>query len=45
MDNYAINGRYALTPALSLAVAYKYTDGRVSGANGNGEPTWHTVSL
>lgn len=45
MDNYEINGRYALTPALSLAAAYTYTDGRVSGANGNGDPKWHTVSL
>jgi predicted porin len=45
LDNYEVNGRYALTPALSLAAAYTYTDGHVSGANGGGDPKWHTVSL
>lgn len=45
MDNYEINGRYALTPALSLAAAYTYTDGRVGSASGGGDPKWHTVSL
>ncbi len=25
-NNYEVNGRYALTPALSLAGAYTYTD-------------------
>lgn len=45
MDNYEVNGRYALTPALSLAAAYTFTDGKVSGSNGTGDPKWHTVSL
>src|SRR5258706_4959672 len=45
LDNYEINGRYALTPALSLAAAYTFTDGRMSGSNGSGDPKWHTVSL
>jgi len=45
LDNFELNGRYALTPALSLDGAYTYTDGRVSGANGTGDPKWHTVSL
>jgi predicted porin len=45
LDNYEINGRYALTPALSLAAAYTFTDGRVTGSNGTGDPKWHTVSL
>jgi predicted porin len=45
MDNYEINGKYALTPALSLAAAYTFTNGKVSGANGSGDPKWHTVSL
>jgi GBP family porin len=45
MDNYEANGRYAFTPALSLAAAYTFTDGKVSGSNGSGSPKWHTVSL
>ncbi|AUT63364.1 porin [Paraburkholderia terrae] len=45
LDNYEVNGRYALTPALSLAAAYTFTDGKVSGSNGDGSPKWHTVSL
>jgi GBP family porin len=32
LDNYEINGRYALTPMLSLAGAYTYTDGHYQGA-------------
>ncbi|SIT46916.1 Porin Gram-negative type [Paraburkholderia piptadeniae] len=45
MDNYEVNGRYELTPALALAAAYTFTDGKVSGSNGSGSPKWHTVSL
>ncbi|MGH8781979.1 porin [Paraburkholderia sp.] len=45
LDNYEVNGRYALTPALSLAAAYTFTNGKVSGSNGSGDPKWHTVSL
>ncbi|MEM5383212.1 porin [Paraburkholderia phymatum] len=45
MDNYEVNGRYELTPALAFAAAYTFTDGRVSGSNGSGSPKWHTVSL
>jgi predicted porin len=45
MDNYEVNGRYALTPALSLAASYTFTDGKMSGSNGSGDPKWHTVSL
>ncbi|MPW21489.1 porin [Paraburkholderia sp. CNPSo 3157] len=45
MDNYELNGRYELTPALALAAAYTFTDGKVSGSNGSGSPKWHTVSL
>jgi len=45
LDNYEVNGRYALTPALSLAAAYTFTDGKLSGSNGSGDPKWHTVSL
>ncbi|MDB5831099.1 MAG: porin [Caballeronia sp.] len=45
MDNYEVNGRYALTPALSLTAAYTFTDGKVSGSNGSGDPKWQTASL
>ncbi|BBU32657.1 porin (plasmid) [Burkholderia sp. THE68] len=45
LNNFELNGRYALTPALSLDAAYTYTDGKVTGGNGTGDPKWHTVSL
>ncbi|SAL76121.1 porin [Caballeronia peredens] len=45
LNNFELNGRYALTPALSLDAAYTYTDGKTSGSNGSGDPKWHTVSL
>jgi predicted porin len=45
LDNWEVNGRYALTPALSLAAAYTFTDGHTSGLNGNGDPKWHTATL
>ncbi|OLL32167.1 hypothetical protein BTH42_06855 [Burkholderia sp. SRS-W-2-2016] len=45
LDNYEVNGRYALTPALSVAGSYTFTNGKMSGANGSGDPRWHTVSL
>ncbi|KND59101.1 Outer membrane protein (porin) [Candidatus Burkholderia verschuerenii] len=45
MNNFELNGRYVLTPALALDAAYTYTDGKVTGSNGSGDPKWHTVSL
>ncbi|MBB5458368.1 putative porin [Paraburkholderia sp. Cpub6] len=45
LDNYDVNGRYALTPALSVASSYTFTDGKMSGSNGSGDPNWHTASL
>ncbi|MDR5816198.1 porin [Caballeronia sp. LZ033] len=45
LNNFELNGRYMLTPALSLNAAYTYTDGKVSGAHGSGDPKWQTVSL
>ncbi|MBB2929201.1 porin [Paraburkholderia silvatlantica] len=45
MDNFELNGAYALTPALALNASYTYTDGKVTGSNGSGDPKWHTVSL
>ncbi len=44
-DNYELNARYALTPAISLSGAYTFTDGRYSGAAGSGDPKWHQVTL
>jgi general bacterial porin, GBP family len=45
LNNFELNGRYALTPALALDAAYTFTDGKIDGANGSGDPKWHTVSL
>lgn len=45
LNNYEVNGRYALTPVLSLTAAYTYTDGHLSGTYGSGDPKWHQVSL
>lgn len=45
LDNYELNGRYALTPALSLMGSYTFTDGKMSGTNGSGDPKWQTASL
>jgi general bacterial porin, GBP family len=40
-NNYEVNARYALTPALSLAANYTFTDGKLNGS----DPKWHTVGL
>ena len=40
-NNYEVNARYALTPSLSLAGEYTFTDGRLN----NADPKWHTVGL
>ncbi|MBU6493807.1 MAG: porin [Burkholderiales bacterium] len=42
-NNYEINAKYALTPAVSLAGAYTFTDGKLD-ATGQ-KPKWHTVTL
>ncbi|MDR5778794.1 porin [Caballeronia sp. LZ065] len=39
--NYEVNGRYNLTPALSVAGAYTYTDSRIAGE----KPKFHQFSL
>ena len=45
-DNYEVNGKYALTPALSLGAAYTYTDAHVSGTSSFGaDPKWNQVNL
>jgi GBP family porin len=45
LDNYEVNGKYALTPALSLNGAYTFTNGHATGGTSNGDPKWQTVSL
>jgi len=40
-NNYEVNAHYALTPALSLAGAYTYTDARLDGE----KPSFHQFSL
>ncbi|CAB3772724.1 porin [Paraburkholderia humisilvae] len=45
-DNYEVNGKYALTPAISLGVAYTYTDGHVTDSTKFGaDPKWNQVNL
>lgn len=51
VDNYEINGRYFVTPAMMLGIAYIFTDG--SGYTGTGatafatgnRPKWHQVDV
>jgi predicted porin len=45
MDNYEVNARYALTPALTLAGAYTFTDGRFTSEQGASDPKWNQVTL
>jgi predicted porin len=45
LDNYEINGKYALTPALGLQASYTFTDGKATGGTTSGDPKWQTVSL
>ncbi|SDR19436.1 Outer membrane protein (porin) [Paraburkholderia fungorum] len=35
-NNYEVNGKYNLTPALGLGVAYTFTDAKGYGSNGDG---------
>jgi general bacterial porin, GBP family len=39
--NYEVNGRYMLTPALSIAANYTYTDSRIDGV----KPKFHQINL
>ncbi|WP_128598194.1 porin [Paraburkholderia kirstenboschensis] len=41
LDNYEVNGKYALTPALSVSGAYTYTHGAYNGS----APGWNTAML
>ena len=41
MDNYEVNAKYALTPALTLSGSYTYTHGAYNGSS----PGWNTAML
>ncbi len=45
LDNYEINGKYALTPMLSLAAAYTYTDGHFTDGATSAHPKWQQGTL
>jgi general bacterial porin, GBP family len=45
LDNYEVNARYALTPALSLAAAYTFTDGSYNSGTSGSSPKWHEGTL
>jgi GBP family porin len=44
-DNYEVNARYFLTPMLSLAGAYTFTDGAFGTTSGDTKPKYHTFTL
>ena len=45
-DNYEVNGRYALTPRVSVGAAYTFTDGHVDRTTTFGaDPKWQSVDL
>jgi predicted porin len=45
LDNYEVNARYALTPAMSLEGAYTFTNGSFNTAAGDAKPKYHQFSL
>lgn len=45
LDNYEVNAKYSLTPALSLSAAYTFTDGAYSDGATKATPAWNTVML
>ncbi|ONC63433.1 porin [Burkholderia pseudomallei] len=40
-DNFTLDGRYVVTPRLSLAAAYTYTMGRFDARSGETRPKWN----
>jgi GBP family porin len=44
-DNYEVNAHYSLTPSISLAGAYTFTQGGFSSGTGSANPKWHQVTL
>ncbi|RKE38812.1 putative porin [Paraburkholderia sp. BL23I1N1] len=45
-NNFEVNGKYAVTPALSLGASYTYTNAHVGGTSTFGtDPKWNQVNL
>ena len=44
-DNYEVNVHYSLTPAISLAGAYTFTQGAFNTGTGSADPKWHQVTM
>jgi predicted porin len=45
LDNYEVNTRYALTPAMSIEGAYTFTNGSFNTSAGDAKPKYHQFSL
>jgi predicted porin len=45
LDNYEVNAHYALTPSLSIAGAYTFTDGSFSNGGTSASPEWNQFTL
>jgi predicted porin len=45
LDNYEVNARYALTPALSVSGSYTFTDGAFGDGATSATPAWNSVML
>ncbi|WP_250471193.1 porin [Caballeronia sp. GAFFF1] len=45
VNNYEVNGRYALTPALSLGAAYTFTNAKTNFAGDTGRARFHQFGL
>ncbi|GGD58869.1 porin [Caballeronia grimmiae] len=45
VNNYEVNGRYALTPALSLGAAYTFTNRKLSFDGATGRARYHQFGL
>jgi GBP family porin len=44
-NNYELNARYALTPALTLGGSYTFTDGKFDTATSSLSPKWNAFML
>ncbi len=44
-DNYEVNGKYNLTPALGLGIAYTYTNASINNGTGESSAHFHQVGL
>jgi GBP family porin len=45
LDNYEVNAKYSLTPALTLSGAYTFTDGAYGDGATSASPMWNSVML